>query len=162
ERAAGDLRRGVAVVVRSARAGESKIAVAAETVSSNTLRILEKRFGAPSFVVTHDRAATLKIPLYTPDVVLIPQKKEFTADDLGALANPAADLDFPLKGPFEASRETPPEAAAASVKLAKLAGLLPATAIFPLGTESGSGLSEVLASDIAAFEDSAAASLELV
>jgi len=75
-------------------------------------------------------------------------------------------LDYPLKGPFEASREVPPSAAAASVELAKLAGLLPASVLFriPEGAAPAlqtAGISEVLAADIAGFEQTMADTLQL-
>ncbi len=168
ERAAGDLRRGMPVLVRASCVSESALAVAAETVENRTLRRLIENFGAPLSVLTHDRAATLKIPLYTADVVLVPQRDTVTADALRALADPTADLAYPLKGPFAASRAPVPEAAAASVKLAKLAGLLPATAIFPFLDEgrdalaANTSVSEVSANDIARFEESAAKTLQLV
>ena len=43
-----------------------------------------------------------------------------------ALADPARDLSTPLKGPFRAKAVEAPEAAAAALRLARLAGLLPA------------------------------------
>jgi hypothetical protein len=58
-RAAGDLRRGVPVLIRATRTGESALAVAAETADDRTLRALSEEFGAPTSVLTHDRAATL-------------------------------------------------------------------------------------------------------
>src|SRR5258707_408183 len=66
ERAAGDLRRGMPVLIRATRESAGAIAVAAETVTGRTLAALIHRFGAPLSVLTHDRALTLKIPLYTP------------------------------------------------------------------------------------------------
>lgn len=165
ERAAGDLRRGMPVLIRGTGESESVIAVCAETVADKTLAALIATFGAPLSVLTHDRAATLKIPLYTADIVLIPQHNTVKADELRALADPTADLDYPLKGPFQALRETPPEAAAASVRLAKLAGLLPATTIF-LTRRDGIGIdaaiAEVAACDIDDFEATVAKTLELV
>ena len=130
ERAAGELRRGAPVLIRAAKRNESVVAVAAETVSDATLAGLVKLCGAPFSILTHARAATLKIRLYTPDVVSIPHDASVTAADLRALADPSIDLDNPLKGPFNASRVAPSDAAKASVQLAKLAGLLPATAVF--------------------------------
>ena len=130
ERAAGDLRRGAPVLIGSARAGESAVVVAAETVSDATLTALCDAIGRPALVLTHARAATLKIRLYTPDAVAINLPETIRTPDLRAIADPTADLDFPLKGPFEAVRDALPESAAASVHLAKLAGLLPAAAVF--------------------------------
>ena len=168
ERAAGDLRRGVAVLIRAEKHGESALAVAAETVDDRTLQALTENFGAALSILTHDRAATLKIPLYTREVVLIPQHNTVRAEELRALADPAADLDYPLKGPFVVSRDVPPEASGASVRLAKLAGLLPATVIFVLPDTARdvlvleSAVTEVSAADIFRFEKSAAETLQLV
>ena len=80
-------------------------------------------------VLSHARARTLKIRLYTPDVVALPLDAGMTAERIRAIADPTADLATPLKGPFEPVREKLPEAFAASVKLAKLAGLLPAAVL---------------------------------
>ncbi len=168
ERAAGDLRRGAPVLIRGAHAGEASIAVAAETVEAQTLRILEARFGAPFAVLTHHRAATLKIPLYTPEVVLIREKENFPAEALRALADPAFDLAYPLKGPFDVSRDPPPATAAASMRLAKLAGLLPAAALFPVkeaasvALELEASLSEVSAADIVHFDSDSESHLNLI
>jgi GTP cyclohydrolase II len=167
ERAAGDLRRGMPVLIRGNNEPQSVIAVSAETVADKTLAALIDRFGAPLCVLTHDRAATLKIPLYTADIVLIPQQNTVKAEELRALADPTADLDYPLKGPFQAFRGTPPEAAGPSVRLAKLAGLLPATAIFILGPEAmvtakDAAITEVAAFAIDRFEANAAETLQLI
>jgi GTP cyclohydrolase II len=169
ERAAGDLRRGVPVFIRSRRSEESALVAAAETVPDETLARLAKFAGDPGeLILTHARAATLKIRLYTPDIVSLPLAPDTGAQKLRAIADPATDLIHPLKGPFEARRDTPPQAAPASVKLAKLAGLLPATIMFRMEDKAGETvakagqLSVVDAADIFAFELRAAESLRLV
>ena len=166
ERAAGDFRRGAPVLIVDME-GESGLIVAAETVNDGTLQALMHSFGAPSLILTHARASTLKIRLYTADVVSIPLK-DSRASDVRAIADPATDLDHPLKGPFEASREPIPATAAAAVHLAKLAGLLPAALLFRIASNLrerlvlNEGLSEVSVSDIARFEDNTARTLALV
>jgi GTP cyclohydrolase II len=168
ERAAGELRRGAPVLIRATKRNESVIAVAAETVTDATLAGLVKLCGAPFSILTHTRAATLKIPLYTPDAVSIPQEASVTAVELRALADPSTDLENPLKGPFNASRVSPLKAALASVQLAKLAGLLPATAVFRLRDRARNGLltdrsiAEVPAAAIRGFEESVASHLQLL
>jgi len=168
ERAAGELRRGAPVLIRSKKRGESAIAVAAETVSEAALATLVKLCGAPSSILTHARAATLKIPLYTPKVVSLPHGKNVSAAELRAIADPTTDLDFPLKGPFQVSRSAPPDAAEASVVLAKLAGLLPATAIFKAPGKSGrapramSSLAELSTEDIRNFEERLSSTLQIL
>ena len=124
--------------------------------------------GRPALVLTHARAATLKIRLYTPDAVAINLPETIRTPDLRAIADPTADLDFPLKGPFEAVRDALPESAAASVHLAKLAGLLPAAAVFRVTDAQRdrlvpeSALSVVSVADIAGFEERAARSLRIL
>src|SRR5688572_25120830 len=169
ERAAGDLRRGVPVFIRSQRSEESALVAAAETVPDDTLLRLAKFTKSPGeLILTHARAMTLKIRLYTPDVVILPLAPGTAAQKLRAIADPATDLTHPLKGPFEARRDTPPQAAPASVKLAKLAGLLPATILFRMDDKAGetvaktAQLSVVDAADIFAFDLRAAERLALV
>jgi len=85
--------------------------------------------GKALLILTHARARTLKIRLYTPQATALPVTKEMDLRLLRAIADPTADLDFPLKGPFETIRGELPDGAAAAVKLAKLAGLLPAAIV---------------------------------
>ena len=169
ERAAGDFRRGVPVFVGTTRPNASAIVVAAETVTTGTLRSLEKQTGsAARLILTHARAATLKIPLYTKEIVSIHLPPETTEDAVRAIADPTTDLENPLKGPFTTDRASAPYSAAASLKLAKLAGLLPATILFQPGDEIAAdlakiaGLSQVSVETIVNFEGAAARSLQLV
>ncbi|HEY4265034.1 MAG TPA: GTP cyclohydrolase II [Micropepsaceae bacterium] len=168
ERAAGDLRRGAPVLIRADAAGESGIAVAAETVKSETLVALGGVSGPSALILTHARATTLKIRLYTADIVSIALPSRLNAADIRAIADPATDLDHPLKGPFEASRGQPPQSAGAAVRLAKLAGLLPAAVLFPIPDNArtplqiAGALSEVSVADIHGFERRAAETLQLV
>jgi len=117
-----------------------------------------KRFKPAWLVLSHARARTLKIRLYTPEVVALPLLG-LDAATIRAVADPTADLDMPLKGPFTALRRKLPAAFAASVKLAKLAGLLPA-AILCRGALRGAV--EVRIADITAYENQAAESLAIV
>ena len=55
-------------------------------------------------MLTHARARTLKIRLYTPDVVALTVAPGFDATRLRAIADPTDDLSFPMKGPFDAVR----------------------------------------------------------
>lgn len=168
ERAAGELRRGAPVLIRAQKRNESAVAVAAETVTDATLAGLVTLCGAPFSILTHARAATLKIRLYTPDVVSVPRDASVTSAELRALADPSIDLENPLKGPFDASRTPPSDAAKASVQLAKLAGLLPATAVFNVADRmlnallTDRALAEVPVAAIRGFNESLAAHLQLL
>jgi GTP cyclohydrolase II len=123
DRAVGAFRAGSFVqLVENAAAGVAALAV--ETASEAALN----RFAAssPLLVLTHARARTLKMRLYTPDIVAVPLAGPLNAGYLRSIADPTADLAEPLKGPFETLRGSLPKAYSAAVRLAKLGGLLPA------------------------------------
>jgi GTP cyclohydrolase II len=159
-RAVKELRRGRPVAI----AGADRVvllALAVETATDRAIVNLEKRAKAPSrLLLSHARARTLKIRLYTPDVVaLLPPSRK--ADALRAIADPTADLATPLKGPFEALRAPLPDSAAPAIRLAKLAGLLPAMLV-KRATSVPAGLATIAASEIASYEDESARTLAIV
>ncbi len=124
--AADAFRRGKPVLIRE---GARRFVVSAvETLTDSSLR-RELRAGPLELILTHARARTLKIRLYTAEVVALAVERKATAEQLRAIADPTADLAYPLKGPFDARRETLAVSYAAGVKLAKLAGLLPAIVV---------------------------------
>jgi GTP cyclohydrolase II len=92
-------------------------------------------------------------------VVALPLISEMDAQRIRAIADPTADLATPLKGPFEVLREPLPEAFAAAVKLAKLAGLLPAAV---LRKSAAPGAPKVSLHDILSYEKDEAAQLKIV
>jgi len=120
-RASTALRAGAPVAIRDD--AKTALVLAVETATDESLRSL-----GPDAVLllTQARAATLKIRLYTPEVVALHIAPGTSANALRAIADPTADLAEPMKGPFDALRATLPTAFAPAVKLAKLAGLLPA------------------------------------
>lgn len=128
--------------------------LAAETVTPASL----KRFEGGWLVLSHARAATLKIRLYTPEVVAVPLRG-LDAERIRAVADPTLDLERPLKGPFEATRRALPHAFAAAVKLAKLAGLLPAAVVCRGALR---GAVQLPVADVLSYEADAAASLSVV
>lgn len=149
------LRKGKPVLVRAGR--RATLVLAVETARDSALSKLK---GA-RLVLTHERARTLKIRLYTPEVVALPVVRGMKADALRAIADPAADMTNPLKGPFEPLRETLPETYAAGVRLAKLAGLLPAIVV----TNAKAAPKNVVSIDtraIASYEEASARSLQIV
>jgi GTP cyclohydrolase II len=124
ERAVDALRRGKIVSVE----GDTSLTMlAVETAPVTGLSRLGRK-GA-LLLLTHARARTLKIRLYTRDVVALPVAADANLDDLRAIADPTEDLAFPLKGPFTPLREALPRSYTSAVKLAKLAGLLPAVVV---------------------------------
>lgn len=156
--AADAFRRGKPVLIRGG--GPALLAYAVETLSDAVPRA-EQRKGALALVLTHARARTLKIRLYTPEVVAIAVEKGSTAGQLRAIADPTVDLANPLKGPFDTLRGALPPAASAAVKLAKLAGLLPAVLVRK-AKPAPKGALALAAADIAAYEDEIVRTLTLV
>jgi len=153
-RAVDAFRRGCPVAI-SAPGGGAALAFAVETLPTATWKALRK----PRLVLTHERARTLKIRVYTPDVVAIAVRPDMSRDELVAVADPTDDLAYPIKGPFDTLRETLPIPYAASVKLAKLAGLLPASVIARADSEPAATLA---ATDILAYDDEIVRTLKLV
>jgi GTP cyclohydrolase II len=158
-RAVDALRRGVPVVFEGA---EPFAALAVETARDATLGALKATKRAPALLVlTHARARTLKIRLYTPDVVAVIPDLPLNAAELLAIADPTDDLSTPLKGPFETVREKLPPAYGVAIKLAKLAGLLPAVVVRP-GLKPSRQVVRVSASDVLDYEKNGLRTLHVV
>lgn len=109
---------------------------------------------APRLLISAARAATLKLANQREAAephapVLIRGAEPFTLDLSRAIADPALDLTWPLKGPFLAEHIDAHEAAAMAMELSRLAGILPA---FLLGGESAVSVS---AADLAAWKEPA-------
>ncbi len=101
----------------------------------------------------------MKIRIYTPDIVALAVPADMDPARLRAIADPTDDLNYPIKGPFDTLRDTLPEAYAASVKLAKLAGLLPAALIARSDIAPAATLS---AADILGYDDEIVRTLKIV
>jgi len=149
------MRRGAGVTIRDGAGASSALAV--ETASDANIESLP---GAALLVLSHARARTLKMRLYTPDVVAIKLERPIRAAHLRAIADPTADLAEPLKGPFDAVREALPARYAAAVRLAKLAGLLPAAIVSRDAKIAGTF--EIDADDIVHYDDEVVRTLHLV
>jgi len=155
--AADAFRRGKPVLIREG--SKRFVAFAVETLSEGGLKS-EQRKSAVDLVLTHARARTLKIRLYTAEATALPVEKGMTAEQLRAISDPTADLANPLKGPFDARREKLPAAYASAVKLAKLAGLLPAIVVRRAGAAERAVAID--AGDIAAYDSEIVRTLTLV
>ncbi|MBI1237927.1 MAG: GTP cyclohydrolase II [Alphaproteobacteria bacterium] len=121
ERAVDALRAGKPVRLADA---EPVTAIAAEFISDEALSAL-RAVGPADLLLTHHRAATLHLRLYTPEIVAVPVDA-MSARELRALIDPSDDLSHPFRGPFTTRREALPVGYGGAVRLAKLAGLLPA------------------------------------
>ena len=116
----------------------------------------EPGLAAPQMLISDARAVTLKLAnqraAAAPHApVLIRGGEPFTPDLARAIADPALDLRYPLKGPFLAEPIVAGEAAAAALELARLAGILPAFLVMPEADEAH----EVSSADLAAWKDPA-------
>lgn len=111
-------------------------------------------FGADRLLIAGERAATLKLAnqraAATPGPVMIALAPSDDAARLIAIADPALDLAFPMKGPFRCLSCAPDDAARAALDLARHAGLLPA---FAVRTAAGDVDGMVSAAAIAAYAD---------
>jgi GTP cyclohydrolase II len=148
-------RRGRPVVIKAT--GGVALAYAAETLTPRTWKAAR----SPRLVLSHARARTLKIRIYTPEVVALAVPRGMDLATLRAVADPTDDLEYPLKGPFETVRDALPVSYAAAVKLAKLAGLLPA-ALVQSARKVGLGTATLSASDIFAYDDEIVRTLRIV
>ena len=111
-------------------------------------------FGAaPDILISSGRAVTLKLSnqrdAAAPDApVMIAHVPWLDIGGARALADPATDLANPLQGPYSAIAVMFPDAAAAALSLARIAGLLPAFFI----REGAHSDTMVSAEAIAAYE----------
>jgi len=167
ERAAAALRRGEPVIVDGSD-GTPLLIVAAETASRERLAALRREPAPAHVLLTHARARTLSIRLYTQGVVALDLPESGALERVRALVDPTADLANPLTGPYNALRIALPAGYEPAVKLAKLAGLLPAvvavstTAARAHELEDGDRLARVSAEAIGAYDERAARGLRVV
>jgi GTP cyclohydrolase II len=125
------------------------------------LRLLpaETGFGpgisAPRMLISAARAATLKLAnqreAAQPDApVLIRAAEPFDLEMARAIADPALDLMYPMKGPFVAEHIDDGDAARAAMELARLAGVLPA---FLVDFAPADETQQVRSADLAEWRD---------
>lgn len=128
DRALAELRRGDPVLVQGAAAG-ALAALAVETATQDALARFEALAAAPpALAVTVTRARALGLSLSSADsCVLLELPAGASAETLRVLADPTQG---PPPRPLPVTRRAPEEAAA-SVELARLAGLLPAALVAP-------------------------------
>lgn len=121
-RAIDALRRGWTVAI------EDILFLPVETTDPEALAAFDEEAPA-DLLISGNRAATLKLTNQREAVPADPVRILRGAGDLSAaiaVADPALDLATPLKGPFRTAPLCSPEIARAALRLARLAGLLPA------------------------------------
>jgi GTP cyclohydrolase II len=126
-RAIDALRRGWPVCAKSAEQTLALLAV--ETADELRLAAFDPD-GRADILLSPNRAATLHLTNQreadTGRAVCISRAPWLTLPLARALADPALDLDHPMKGPFAAAPCPSPDLADAALELARHAGLLPA------------------------------------
>jgi len=104
-----------------------------------------------NILISGNRAATLKltnqIAALPDEPVQIRRTSWIDLETATAIADPALDLATPLKGPFQTVGLCSPDIARAALRLARLAGLLPAV----FTRRGGAAEAQVTASDVADF-----------
>ncbi len=130
-RARADLRMGVPVVL-----SEGWIMLAVETLDQTRFADL-RGIGEPILAVTGWRAKTLKARAYDGDVarIVVPHNRPFTW--VKSIADPADDLNHPMKGPLQTLRDGPAGPHRAAIALTKAARLLPAAIMIEVDDPAG-------------------------
>ncbi len=116
---------------------------------------------APQMLISAARAATLKLANQRAAAVphapvLICGGEPFSLREALPIADPALDLNNPLKGPFRAESLDWEETAAAALELARIAGILPAFLVNPDNAGEAQGIA---ASDLAHYSATGALSI---
>ncbi|MGR3433646.1 MAG: GTP cyclohydrolase II [Shimia sp.] len=121
-RARADLRLGLPVAVDGA------LVLAAEALRPDRFAALAA-LGRPVLALSDWRARTLKARVYDDGVARIVLPEGADCRWVAAVADPALDLEAPLKGPFEVARVGDAAPHRAAIALAKEARLLPAALV---------------------------------
>jgi GTP cyclohydrolase II len=123
-RAIDALRRGWPVAV------DEVSLLAIETADAEGLAAFDGGGTPASLLISGNRAATLKLTnqrtALPTEPVLIRRSPWIDLEAATTIADPALDLAYPLKGPFQTAPLCSPPTAVAALRLARLAGLLPA------------------------------------
>jgi len=125
-RARADLRLGLPVAL-SGPSG-TMLAAAAETLGAARLDGM-RALGVPVLALTGRRAQTLKAHVYDRDLARIVIPPDVDTGWVAAMADPAADLATPLKGPHRCEREGSADLHRFALALMKSARLLPAAVL---------------------------------
>ncbi|MDO5621482.1 MAG: GTP cyclohydrolase II [Paracoccus sp. (in: a-proteobacteria)] len=125
-RARADLR--IGLPVRLVTPGGTWLATAVESLTPDRLAALTAT-GPLVMAITAQRAEVLKTAAYDGDLLRLHARPDLRW--LRAMADPAQDLDYPLKTPLQPIRDGDPLPARAAIALAKSAQLLPAVLLTP-------------------------------
>ncbi len=149
-RARADLRLGVPIVLRESGGGQALV-LAVEPVTEARLGDLRALGPGLVLAITQRRAATLKARAYDADLARVVVPEGVGCDWLQAVADPADDLRYPMKGPLMTEREGTAALHRAALQLVKSAQLLPAALVQPLADMEalrGTGLTVLDTDDV--------------
>ncbi|GAD54187.1 GTP cyclohydrolase II [Limimaricola cinnabarinus] len=133
-RALADLRLGVPVVLGGT---SGALVLAAETARPERLAELRRMGGVPVLAITGRRAATLRARAYDGDIARVALPEGADCAWVRAVADPAGDLNTPMKGPLRTLRDGGAETHRAAIALVKAARLLPAALVLPIEDAAG-------------------------
>ena len=147
-RARGDLRMGVPVVLTDR--GRAVLMAGAETLAPDRMSAMNE-LGALQLVLTARRATTLKAAAYDGDLARVAVPDGAGLAWVRQLADPADDLDYPMKGPLKALRGGDATLERLALALCKAARLLPAALVVdvPADLSARQGLIQLEASEAA-------------
>ncbi len=131
-RARADLRMGVPVVLE-----DGLVFLAVETLSQARFDELSKEADPMVLSITGWRAETLKARIYDKDIARVEVPSGATLAWVHSIADPADDLNHPMKGPLKTQRDGAAGPHRAAIALAKSARLLPA--VISMTTENPYG-----------------------
>jgi GTP cyclohydrolase II len=148
-RARADLRMGRAVVLT--QGPDAGLVLAAECATPERLADL-RALGRVDLALTSRRAETLKARAYDGDLARVALPGDADVPWVRATADPSADLEWPMKGPYVTRREGAADLHRAAIGLCKRAHLLPAALVVPLADAAvlGSDLTRVALEDLPA------------
>lgn len=139
-RARTDLRLGLPVCLVGP--GHSVLVTAAEGITDARLADLVAS-GPTILAITSHRAETLRARAYDGDLARLILPNDVSAAWVNATSDPTDDLSTPMKGPFQALRDSPADLARLAIGLVKSAHLLPSALVTDLDDRAPDDLTQL-------------------
>ena len=125
-RSRADLRMGVPLVLQNSAESAGLLVCAAETLNAARLSEMRALPGETVVAITRRRAETLKARAYDGDLARILLPADATWQWVQSIADPADDLETPMKGPLATQRADGAALCRRAISLCKASRLLPA------------------------------------
>ena len=129
-RARADLRMGVPVILSDQ--ASAVLVTAVETLNGARLADIRALGGAPVVVISARRAETLKARAYDGDLARVVLPADADQSWVQSVADPADDLEKPMKGPLMSVREGDARLHRLAMQLVKSARMLPAALVLDI------------------------------